>query len=723
MKTIFTFLTLTIYIIATTKAQAQTINPTNHIIYVDSANTSSPVQDGSSWQNATTSLADALKWAKLNTSTWNLNETDSLLIWVAKGTYVPQYSPEDNTGFGDSTRDNSFLMIKNVKIYGGFNPAVNDTIMASRDWKNNITILSGDRGIIGDSSDNCYHVVVAAGDIDNSRLDGFTIKHGNANGSGTISINGFSSSVRRNFGGGVISDNFAIPPIYTSPLLILTNLIITENSAYTYGGGICNTNYIRPTLINVEITNNSSGNSGGGICNHGSSPILTNVTISNNSASSYGGGMSNFQNSSPTLTNVTILNNSASSGGGIANYSGSSPKLTHVSITDNSANRGGGIIIENSSPTLNHVAISNNSASVSGGGIYNNNSSPAFINTIITNNNATSEGGGIFNQISSPKLINVLVANNSVISGTCGGVYNYKSSPELTNATIINNNKANLYNVNYSNPRLHNCIIFGRIYNAPAQPGNGASTPIFSHSLYGGATTGENGNIDTTGISPNDIFVNIANGNYQLNPCTIVTNAGSNNLYNSSGGNLSNDADLGGNSRLVGDSIDMGAYESQSSLPDTTVDSSLSPDLMAIDNNAAYQWIDCGNGEMPISGETNQNFTATANGNYAVILTSPGGCVDTSICIVVTSLGIVANSFENALHVYPNPTKGQFSINLGKDYKGVNISITNVLGELIDYKEQQNEGYFSFTINEVDGVYFVHLISDNQRRTLKVVKQ
>lgn len=83
----------------TVNVKAQNINPTNHIIYVDNANTSGLIQDGSSWENATTSLADALKWAKLNSSTWNPSGTDSLQIWIAKGTYIPEFSPEDGVNF------------------------------------------------------------------------------------------------------------------------------------------------------------------------------------------------------------------------------------------------------------------------------------------------------------------------------------------------------------------------------------------------------------------------------------------------------------------------------------------------------------------------------------------------------------------------------------------------------------------------------------------------
>ena len=55
-----------------------------------------------------------------------------------------------------------------------------------------------------------------------------------------------------------------------------------------------------------------------------------------------------------------------------------------------------------------------------------------------------------------------------------------------------------------------------------------------------------------------------------------------------------------------------------------TVDVSITQnvyELTANNNLGTYQWIDCDNGNQPIAGETNQTFTATENGNYAVIIT------------------------------------------------------------------------------------------------------
>src|SRR5690606_30664108 len=56
--------------------------------------------------------------------------------------------------------------------------------------------------------------------------------------------------------------------------------------------------------------------------------------------------------------------------------------------------------------------------------------------------------------------------------------------------------------------------------------------------------------------------------------------------------------------------------------------------LTADEIGASYQWIDCDNGNVSISGETNQSFTATGNGNYAVEVTQ-NGCTATSLCTMV----------------------------------------------------------------------------------------
>lgn len=73
-----------------------------------------------------------------------------------------------------------------------------------------------------------------------------------------------------------------------------------------------------------------------------------------------------------------------------------------------------------------------------------------------------------------------------------------------------------------------------------------------------------------------------------------------------------------------------------------------------------YQWINCAT-NTPIVGATNANYTATANGSYAVIVTD-GICTDTSACASVTTVSTNTLIIDN-LKLYPNPTStGLFNI-------------------------------------------------------------
>ncbi len=77
--------------------------------------------------------------------------------------------------------------------------------------------------------------------------------------------------------------------------------------------------------------------------------------------------------------------------------------------------------------------------------------------------------------------------------------------------------------------------------------------------------------------------------------------------------------------------------------------------ITANESNAdSYQWVDCNNGNTPISGETNASFTASINGSYAVEVTI-GNCTETSGCETFTTIGIDELPDENLI-VYPNPT-------------------------------------------------------------------
>jgi hypothetical protein len=123
-----------------------------------------------------------------------------------------------------------------------------------------------------------------------------------------------------------------------------------------------------------------------------------------------------------------------------------------------------------------------------------------------------------------------------------------------------------------------------------------------------------------------------------------------------------------------------------------------------------------------IPGETNQNFTATDNGNYAVEITK-NTCVDTSICYEVTGLGILENSFGDRLIMFPNPTKGNVSINLGAIYPLTKVTITDINGKKINSNTYKNTSELNFELDQPNGIYFLVISSANKKAVIRVIKE
>jgi len=134
----------------------------------------------------------------------------------------------------------------------------------------------------------------------------------------------------------------------------------------------------------------------------------------------------------------------------------------------------------------------------------------------------------------------------------------------------------------------------------------------------------------------------------------------------------------------------------------------------------AYQWLNCDNGFTPITGEINQNFTATSNGNYAVRITR-GLCIDTSICVNITNIGVVINENNQTLKVYPNPFKNELIIEIEGNFKNRNFKIYNSMGQLV-FKGIYLERTIVQTSNFAKGVYLIKLENGDYIEYKKVVK-
>ena len=137
---------------------------------------------------------------------------------------------------------------------------------------------------------------------------------------------------------------------------------------------------------------------------------------------------------------------------------------------------------------------------------------------------------------------------------------------------------------------------------------------------------------------------------------------------------------------------------------------------------ATYQWVDCDNNYAVIVGETGQSYIATVNGNYAVELTE-NGCVDTTACVAITTVGILENNFGNNLLVYPNPTNGNFSIDLGDVYENSEVLITDLSGKLLDSKTIAQSQTLNLSIREPAGIYILSIKAEDKKAVIRLIKE
>jgi hypothetical protein len=103
-------------------------------------------------------------------------------------------------------------------------------------------------------------------------------------------------------------------------------------------------------------------------------------------------------------------------------------------------------------------------------------------------------------------------------------------------------------------------------------------------------------------------------------------------------------------------------------------------DLTADATGTSYQWIDCSD-DSPISGETNQTFTPTQNGDYACIITD-GDCSDTTDCISVTDVGVDGNSIAPFV-VYPNPAQDVLFVEFSSLEGEANLQLLDLKGNVL----------------------------------------
>ena len=142
--------------------------------------------------------------------------------------------------------------------------------------------------------------------------------------------------------------------------------------------------------------------------------------------------------------------------------------------------------------------------------------------------------------------------------------------------------------------------------------------------------------------------------------------------------------------------------------------------IIAMTNNALYQWLDCSDFSM-IPMANNQEFIAINNGSYAVEVQA-NGCSDTSDCITISTIGINEILF-NKIEIYPNPSRGDITIDLKSDFAKVSIKVWSISGHLMKEVNSTNERFVELKMNSESGVYYLEIEVDNEITWAKILIQ
>ncbi len=321
--------------------------------------------------------------------------------------------------------------------------------------------------------------------------------------------------------------------------------------------------------------------------------------------------------------------------------------LYNCSLANNSASQGGGA----SGSVLYNCGLNGNTASIGGGGVYQG----TLSNCVVTTNSA-SEGGGIAFSTATDCTFWGNTAN------TGGGIDGGNAG-----SCIFIGNRANYFGGGGAACTLQNCTLYG---NFAQQGGGGASgidfggytavCTIFNSILVSNICVGTP-NFNSTNctlnscctaplpssgsnnITANPLFVDQFNLNFRLQSNSPCIDAG-NGLFVPSG------PDLDGNPRVVGASIDIGAYEFQGLPAPVAPYITVQPTNQSVFVGSNVTFVVFASGTTPLTYQWRFNGTnlAGANGNVFLLanaqLTNSGSysvAVSNSVGFVISSNAVL----------------------------------------------------------------------------------
>ncbi len=282
------------------------------------------------------------------------------------------------------------------------------------------------------------------------------------------------------------------------------------------------------------------------------------------------------------IAGINLTNGNENLGGGIYLVNGSVLTLDSCNIKANSAKTGGGIYLDSSTINMYNCQLTQNSAMEQGGGLYSLNGVVNIYSSTISNNSSEKVGGGIVHLTNEPEniapqltIFNSVIAKNQATE--FGGAMVLAGDSTIINSTIADNaavGSAGGIAVSSSTFEMYNSILVSN------------TGVTYSDLYYDGETTikGFAGNLFSNSLENNSLydsskplFADASSGDYRLIPDTsqaidiadlsvVLTNKIA--------------ADITGWSRITGNGVDAGAYESRGESDAVIVEQNTSDQLI-----------------------------------------------------------------------------------------------------------------------------------------------
>jgi hypothetical protein len=249
-------------------------------------------------------------------------------VWIKAGVYYPNASPNMTasttvTATSPLTARDYYIQLKTgVSIYGSF--AGTETALSQRNISDNPTYIDGDIGVVGDKTDNCYHLMIYMGTYSTTgvTVDGLVLRNGNATRLAAstdyseetyIFANGFDNPIQRRISGGLYVQR-GLNSYFNNIVFENNECEVFGAALYLYGisGLFCTYNVSNCYFVNNRLSSSTYG----AMCSDGGNVNCYNTVFYNNSCGSNGGdGVAlNLIRTKNKIVNCTFANNQSFTG-------------------------------------------------------------------------------------------------------------------------------------------------------------------------------------------------------------------------------------------------------------------------------------------------------------------------------------------------------------------------------------------------------------------------